>query len=369
MKRALTLLTALLTSSALTSAISAAEPATLRQAAGDRLLIGAAISMPQIDDPKQAELLTSQFNSIVCGNDFKPLYLHPKPDVFNFETADKYVAFAEAHGLKLIGHNLLWHSQAPAHLFQDESGKPLPREQGLANLQKHITTIVTHFKGKVIGWDVVNEGLADSEPYLRSTPAFKSIGEDYIQKAFEFAHAADPDVELYYNDYNIEKPYKFPKALKLLKALKAANVPITGVGIQLHCMLTEPKTPAELEAAIPQFAALGLKVMFTELDVDVLPRKASGADVTAKEQGANPYTAGLPAEVAEAQGKYYASIFQVALNHPGVVTRVTTWGTDDSTSWLNDWPVRGRTNYGMLFARDLSPKPAFTDVMKVLTGK
>lgn len=342
---------------------------TLRQAAGNRFLVGCALSPNDLTDPKHAALIGKQFSVLTAGNDFKPENLQPSLGRFTFDAADQFVAFAQANDMKVVGHTLLWHSQAPKFLFQDESGQPLPREQALANMKEHITKVVTHFKGRVIGWDGVNEGVDDAGPYLRQTPALKAIGEDYIQKAFEYAHAADPSVELYYNDYNIEKPYKFPKALRLLTALKDANVPIHGVGIQGHYLVSDTKAIDELDKAIGAFAELGLKVMVTELDVDVLPRKASGADVTLREQGADLYKDGLPADVAQKQGQYYADIFKVLLKHPGVVTRVTFWGTHDGTSWLNNWPVRGRTNHGLLWQRDLTPKPAFNAIIDVLNAK
>jgi endo-1,4-beta-xylanase len=343
--------------------------ATLRQAAGDRLLIGAAVMSYQLDQPALAGLIADQFNCLTGENEFKVGPTEPRKGQFNFMPAEKILSFARQHGMKLVGHNLCWHGSLPDWMFIGSGGKPLPREQGLANLKEHIDGLVGHFKGEVIGWDVVNEAISDSgDEYLRDTPARKSIGDDYIVRAFEFAHAADPDAQLYYNDYNDEQPGKREKVLRLIGELKRQNVPIYAVGIQGHWMLKNDSDVAQkLDTAIDAFSAAGVKVMITELDVDVLPRNTSGANVNTSEPGAvNPYPGPLPADVAQAQADFYRRIFQVVNKHAGVVTRVSFWGTHDGSSWLNNWPARGRTNHPLLWDRHLQPKPAFTAVLQTL---
>jgi endo-1,4-beta-xylanase len=316
-----------------------------------------------------SEFIATQFDCLTAENEFKPDELETQPGVFDFSHADKIIAFAEAHHMKVVGHNLCWHNQTPAWMFQDSNGKPLPREVALANLKRHIDNVVGHFKGKVIGWDVVNEAISDTDgEYLRPTPALRAIGDDYIAKAFEFAHAADPDVQLYYNDYSIENPDKLAKTLRLIRDLKSKGAHIDAVGVQGHFMLIYPGAPDALDNAINAFSAEGLKVMVTELDLEVLPRQTAGAEVTATEKGGlNPYPDTLPADVSKAQADFYAKTFQVILKHPGVVTRVTFWGPNDANSWLNNWPVRGRTNHPLLWDRNLQSKPAFDAVMHVLT--
>jgi endo-1,4-beta-xylanase len=217
---------------------------------------------------------------------------------------------------------------------------------------------------------VVNEAISDAKgEYLRNTPARRAIGDDYIAKAFEFAHAADPDAELYYNDYDNEQPEKVEKTIRLIRELKAAGVHIDGVGMQCHLQLNDPEDLERLDRAIAAYAAEGLKVMITELDVDVLPRRGRGADIAAREQGGlDPYKNGLPADVAEAQARFYGQLFRVILKHKGVVTRVTFWGPHDGVSWLNFFPVAGRTNHPLLWDRDLKPKPALGAVLKVLAA-
>jgi endo-1,4-beta-xylanase len=271
-------------------------PKALRQAANGRFLIGTAASSRQLDNPKLAGLIAEQFDGLTAENEFKPASLHPRPGEFRFAAADKIVAFAREHRMKVVGHTLCWHSQSPSFLYRGADGKPLPRVEALKNLKDHIDVVMGHFQGKVIGWDVVNEAISDAKgEYLRSTPARRAIGDDYIAKAFEFARAADPDAELYYNDYGNEHPEKLEKTIRLIRELKAQGVRLDGVGLQCHFRLNDPEAPDRLDRAIAAYAAEGVKVMLTELDVDVLPRRTRGADVAAREQGgANPYRDGLP---------------------------------------------------------------------------
>jgi endo-1,4-beta-xylanase len=348
--------------------VRAAEP-TLRQAVNGRFLIGTAIMSDQLDDPKFADLLAAQFNCITGENEFKPRETEPQPGKFDFVGADKIMAFAEAHHMKVVGHNLLWHNQIPDWMFLDVNHQPLPREQALANLKEHIDGVMGHFKGKVIGWDVVNEAISDTpDEYLRKTPALAAIGDDYIAKAFEYAHAADPDAELYYNDYSNENPDKLAKNIRLIRDLKAKGLRIDAIGIQSHFMMIYPGAIDALDAAIKAYNAEGVKCMLTELDLEVLPRATTGAEVTATEKtGMNPYPNELPAEVAKAEADFYGKLFHVVLKYPGIVTRVTLWGVEDGHSWLNGWPVPGRTNYPLLFDRHLQPKPAFDAVIQALT--
>jgi endo-1,4-beta-xylanase len=349
----------------------AAARNTLRAAAGERLLIGAAVMSRHLEDPKLAALVAGQFNCLTCENEMKPDFVQPRKGEFTFAAADKVVEFAQKHDMKVIGHTLLWHQQTGKWMFEDEAGKPLPREQALANMRDHIDAVVKHFKGKVIGWDVVNEAISDAgNEYLRDTPARKAIGDDYVVQAFKFAQAADPDVELYYNDYANENPEKRAKTIKLIRELKKAGVRIDAVGLQCHFMLKYPDAPKVLDEAIKAYAAEGVKAMITELDIDPLPRATEGADVSAKEApAADAHAKGLPPDVAAAQAAMYRKTFEVVKKHPRVVTRITLWGTHDGMSWLNNWPTRGRNNHALLWDRDLKPKPVFDVVLKTLADK
>ncbi len=347
-----------------------ASAMTLRHAVRGRFLIGTAVMSRRLDDPRLAALVARQFDCITAENEFKPRSLQPQPGKFNFVAADKIIDFAQSHGMKVVGHTLCWHGQSPPWMFRGRDGQPLPRDEALRNLKDHIDAVVGHFKGKVVGWDVVNEAISDAkDQYLRDTPARRAIGDDHIVKAFEFAHAADPDAELYYNDYGNENAGKREKTVRLIRELKAAGVRVDAVGIQCHLRLDEPAAADRLDQAIAAFAAEGVKVVISELDVDVLPRKSRGADVAARERGgADSYPRGLPAEVAAAQARFYRQIFQVVLKFPGVVTRVTFWGTHDGTSWLNFWPVAFRTNHPLLWDRALESKPALRAVLEVLAN-
>jgi endo-1,4-beta-xylanase len=351
------------------TATASASAETLRHAVKNRFLVGAAVASRGLDDPSLAALIAQQFNCLTAENEFKPRSLQPQRGKFNFIPADKIVDFAQHHGMKIVGHTLCWHSQAPAWMFRGPDGKPLPREEALRNLKSHIDTAVGHFKGKVIGWDVVNEAISDAkDEHLRDTPARRAVGDDYIVKAFEFAHAADPETELYYNDFGNDIPAKREKTIRLIRELKAKGVRLDAVGIQSHLRLDDTDAPDRLDRAIATYAAEGVKVVISELDVDVLPRRVRGADVAARERGGtDPYPHGLPTEVAEAQARFYGRIFRVVLKHRGVVTRVTFWGTHDGTSWLNFWPVFRRTNHPLLWDRAFQPKPSFGAVLDVLT--
>ena len=341
--------------------------ATLRRAAREKLLVGTAVMSFDLRRPGLAPLISQQFSCLTASNEMKPDALQRVKGRFTLERADRIVAFAKAHNMEVIGHTLCWHQQTPRWMFQDRNGRPLPRDVALANLRTHIETVVKYFKGKVKGWDVVNEAVNDGpRPYLRDTPARRAIGDDFVLKAFEFAHQADPNVELYYNDYNIELDYKRDRALRLVRQIKAAGLRIDGVGIQGHWMLGSPSL-AEIERGIHAYTAEGLKVMITEMDVDVLPRRRrGGADLNATERrGMDPYRAGLPDDVQKKLAQRYGELFRLLMRYPQI-TRVTLWGATDGDTWLNNFPVRGRTNHPLLFDRRLRPKPAFHAVIKAL---
>jgi endo-1,4-beta-xylanase len=284
---------------------------------------------------------------------------------FTFAAGDRVVAFAEKHHMPVFGHMLLWHFVTRKWLFEDPAGKPLPREKALANLKHYIDTVAGHYRGRIKAWDVVNEAISDKDgEYLKETPALRAIGADYIERAFAFAHAADPKAELYYNDYNIEQPPKLEKTIRLVRALRAKGARIDAVGIQGHWLIDWPPTEM-IENGIDALAASGVKVMITEMDVDPLPRDGSGADMAQAKQGANPYRQGLPAEIQEKLAKRYGEIVAAIVRHP-TVTMIGFWGTHDGRSWLNDYPVKGRTNHPLLFDREFKPKPACDAVIKAL---
>lgn len=345
----------------------------LKDAFKGKFLIGTALNYPALlgQAPMDVAITARHFSAITCGNSMKPDFTQPEEGRFTFEQGDRCVEISKKCGATPIGHCLVWHSQTPAWFFRGPDGKLPSRDLALDRMRKHIAAVVGHFKGKVKQWDVVNEAIGDSPAeFLRPTPWFRAIGEDYIAEAFRAAHAADPKAILVYNDYNIELGYKRPKALKLLKSLLEQKVPINAVGIQCHWRLDGVNLP-EVEDSIKQFAALGLKVMITELDLGVLPTRYRGADVSFREKMTpeqravmNPYVDGLPEDVARKQADVYRQAFEMFLRHRDTIGRVTFWGPHDGDSWLNNFPIPGRTDYPLLFDRQGRPKPAFDAVQQ-----
>jgi endo-1,4-beta-xylanase len=348
--------------------------APLKDAFKGKFLIGTAVGTHVLrgQDAATETLVRRHFDALTAENAMKPDALQPKEGEFNFADADRLVEIAQQSGATAVGHTLVWHSQTPRWFFQGPDGQPASRELALARMRQHIKTVVGRYKGRVKQWDVVNEAINDGPGVLRQSPWLRAIGEDYIAEAFRAAHDADPDAILIYNDYNIELGYKRPKALELLKKLVEQKVPIHAVGIQAHWRMDNPPL-AETEEAIKQFSALGLKVMFTELDIGVLPTRYQGADISqletmTPEQAAvmNPYTSGLPDEVARKHAERYHQAFELFLRYKGVIGRVTLWGPHDGNSWLDNFPVRGRTDHPLLFDRQHRPKPAFFSVQKAV---
>jgi endo-1,4-beta-xylanase len=356
-----------------TSCASTAVDASprLKDLYGDAFVIGAAMNTSQMAgrDTAGVALLETHFNSITPENITKWQVIQPRPGEFDFGPADRFVEFGLRNGMFLVGHTLVWHSQTPRWVFEDGDGDPLDREALLERMREHIHTVVGRYRGRIHGWDVVNEAL-NEDGTLRESPWYRIIGPDYLIKAFEYAREADPDAELYYNDYNLEDPAKRAGAVRLVRYLQEHGAPITGIGTQSHLHLTTPSIQ-EIERTIIDFAALGLDVMVTELEIDVLPYPTGyfqGIDLSLIDQneaGINPFTDGLPDDVQAALARRYREVFEVYLKHQDVITRVTFWGVHDGATWKNGYPIRGRTNHPLLFDRDRQPKAAFHEVVRV----
>lgn len=350
----------------------AAQQRVLKNVFKNDFMIGAALNRRQIfeEDTRGAAIVITHFNSITPENVLKWALVHPEPRRYDFAASDRFVEFGEKHGMFIVGHTLVWHNQTPRWVFEDEKGNAVDRETLLNRLRDHIFTVVGRYKGRIKGWDVVNEAL-NQDGTMRQSPWFKIIGEDYLVKAFQFAHEADPSAELYYNDYDLELAAKRAGGIELIKTLKAAGVPITGVGLQNHNLMDWPSA-ADEDATITAFEKLGVKIHITELDVDVLPRTTKpGADYAVDVRVTpqlNPYVDRLPDAQQLALAKRYAELFQVYLKHRDAVERVTFWGVADGDSWLNNWPMKGRTNYPLLFDRFGKPKPALSGVINSKTA-
>lgn len=335
---------------------------TLKDALKDKFLIGVAMNESQITgaDSNSVAIIKQQFNSITAENCMKSEELQPVEGEFNFKLADQFVKFGEENNMYIIGHTLVWHSQAPKWFFTDATGKDVTREVLIERMKKHINTVVGRYKGKVKGWDVVNEAFEDDGSW-RNSKFYQIIGEDYIRLAFQFAHEADPDADLYYNDYSMSHEGRRNTVVKMVKDLKSQGVRIDGVGLQGHMDLVFPDLD-EFEKSMLAFAETGVKLMITELDVTVLPRPGIdvGAEISASfeyQQKLNPYAEGLPDSVSIALNNRYNDIFKLFLKHSDILERVTLWGVYDGQSWRNNWPVRGRTDYPLLFDVKYQPKP------------
>jgi endo-1,4-beta-xylanase len=293
--------------------------------------------------------------------------LRPDGVTWQWERSDRLVEFAIRHEMDVVGHTLVWHSQVPNGIFVDADRKPVSRDALLATMQEHIEGLVGRYKGRVWAWDVVNEAIDEGKGWRRS-PWFNIIGEDFMERAFRFAHAVDRKAKLLYNDYNMDNSGKRDFLVKVLRGYLDRGVPIDGVGTQSHVGLTYPDLE-EWERTIATYAGMGLKVHVTELDVDVLPTPAqTGADVlnrAAYSRENDPWREGLPDEVQQKLADRYEQLFRILLRHRKHVERVTFWGLHDGISWKNDFPVPGRTNYPLLFDRDMKPKPAYQRLMKL----
>jgi endo-1,4-beta-xylanase len=340
----------------------------LKEAFKDYFLIGAAINRAQIyeEDKIGAGIVKTQFNTISPENVLKWGAIHPAPNRYDFAAADRYVEFGEKNKMVVIGHTLVWHNQTPDWVFKDREGEFVSRDELLKRMREHIHAVVGRYKGRIKGWDVVNEAL-NEDGSLRQTRWLKIIGDDYIAKAFQYAREADPNAELYYNDYSLENSSKRKGAIALMKKLLAEGVPIAAIGLQNHNSLNFPSLEQE-STTIADFAKLGLKVNITELDVNVLPdpKGFEGAETTQKfglDEKLNPYKNGLPAEMQNKLAQRYAELFSIFLKHRADIARVTFWNVTDADSWLNNFPIRGRTNYPLLFDRTGQTKTAFDAVI------
>lgn len=324
-------------------------------------------------DPAELEVVRREFNALTAENCMKPMFMQPNEGEFFFEASDYCVDFAESNSMALIGHTLVWHAMTADWFFVDPSGAPLGRELALQRMRNHIHTIVGRYKGRIPYWDVVNEAVvvrgSGRPASLRESPWLQAIGEDYIELAFRYAHEADPNAKLYYNDYSMTKRAKVDFVAKMLVQLRANGVPVHGVGMQGHWKLDWPSL-ADIEYALGVFADAGIPVSITELDISVLPNAPAhqGAEVSNKvdyEETYNPYSSSIPDAILEKQAVRYRQIFELFLKYQANIERVTFWGTSDAQSWKNDYPMKGRTDYPLLFDRNYRSKPAHHSLMEL----
>ncbi len=340
-----------------------AEQAGLKDLYQDDFLIGTAINAWTFirKDEELLNIIRREFNSITAANAFKWGVIHPKDDEWKFEIPDRFVEFGMENNMHMLGHVLVWHSQAPRKLFEDESGNPISKAALKKKMENHILTLVDKYKGKIETWDVVNESITPEDKW-RKTKWLEIIGPEFMDYAFNLAHEANPNAHLLYNDYNMDNPKRREYVVDFIRHCKKSSIPIHGIGMQGHLNLDSPNFK-DLEESIVAFANEGMQVHFTELDVDVLPynwgRTAEVSTNQEYRESLNPYKDGLTKEVEDRFTKYYEDLFRLFLKHRDKIARVTFWGTSDDQSWKNNFPMRGRTNYPLLFDRQRQPKDAY----------
>lgn len=315
------------------------------------------------DQTKDWDIIASNFNFVVAENCMKCEVIHPQEGVYDFTLADQFVNKAKAAGLKVLGHCLIWHSQCAPWFHFDKNGKLVSKEVLKKRMREHIYTIVSHFKGRVDAWDVVNEGFED-DGTPRKSLFWQILGTDYIPLAFQYAHEADPNVELYYNDFSMNKPTKVEGVCRFFRPLIAQGLPITAIGMQGHMILednVDNSVIKQYDHSIQTIAATGVKTFFSELDLSALPNPYgfSGANISDKfayRPEMDPFTKGLTPEKEKEIGDFWVDFYKMLITHRKDIMRVNFWCLNDGNSWRNDFPIKGRTDYATLFDRQNQPK-------------
>ncbi|MBL7857414.1 MAG: endo-1,4-beta-xylanase [Cyclobacteriaceae bacterium] len=319
--------------------------------------VGVAISAHALKTD-EAQFIRKEFNSLTAENAMKMGPIHPAENTYFWDRADSIVNFAQQNNMKLRGHTLLWHNQVPNWLFVDARGDTVSKEVLFGRLKAHITTIVSRYKGKIYAWDVVNEAISDSpNEFYRQSPWYKICGEEYISKAFEYAHEADPDALLFYNDYNEMYPDKREKIFKLIKDMKERGIPVHGLGMQAHLGIYEP-VEQYLDSALIRFSQLGIPLHITELDISVYAKEHGRRERTPEDDNIV-----FTQEMEQQQMEMYARCFELFRKHKDAIESVTFWNISDRRSWLDNFPVRNRKDYPLLFDKDLQPKKAYEKVV------
>ncbi|NDV60600.1 endo-1,4-beta-xylanase [Bacteroides sp. 519] len=347
---------------------------TLKDALKDKFLIGTALNASQITgrDTAGIRVVTENFNAIVAENCMKSEEVHPEENQYNFALADSFVNFGISHKLTVTGHTLIWHSQLPKWFCHTDQGELVSADVLKERMKNHIYTLVGRYKGKIRGWDVVNEAINDDGSW-RNSPFYQILGEEFMYLAFQYAHEADPDAELYYNDYNEWHPGKRNAIVKMVNTMKERGLRIDAIGMQGHVGMDYPSLN-EYQEAIDTYVAAGVKVMITEFEISALPSPrpnvgANISDIEAYNKEMNPYTNGLPTEVSQAWSNHMMDFFNLFLKNSDHILRVTLWGVADGDSWKNDFPMRGRTDYPLLFDRNHQAKPVVQSIIDAATHK
>lgn len=348
------------------------EDPGLKDVLQDKFQVGVAINTRQAagNDTAATRIIQKHFNAIVAENCMKSAEIHPEEGRYDFSKADEFVQFGTDNNLAIIGHCLIWHSQLPAWFCVDENGENVNPEILKERMKEHIYTVVGRYKGIIQGWDVVNEAILEDGSY-RKSKFYEILGEEFIPLAFQYAHEADPDAELYYNDYNEWYPGKRETVVRLINTLKERGIRIDGIGMQGHVGMSNP-TIEEYQETIDDYVNAGVKVLVTELDLSPLPepRRIGGANLADREayrKEIDPYTEGLPDDVALEWNNRMMELFDLFLKNSDNILRTTMWGVSDADSWKNNFPVRGRTDYPLLFDRDHQPKEVVQQLIRKLS--
>lgn len=329
---------------------------TLKDRYKNYFTIGVAVS-PFALRTEEAGLITSQFSGITAENAMKMGPIHPREQQFNWGPADSVVAFAIRNQMRLRGHTLVWHSQTPKWLFEDEEGKQVSKEILLERIHRHIDSVAGRYKGKIFAWDVVNEAISDNgNEFYRPSPFYQICGEEFIEKAFEWAHAADPDALLFYNDYSEIDPVKRKKIIELVNGLRKKGVPIHGIGLQSHWSILAPSAEV-LDKTLQDFSSVGLPLHITELDISVYKKEGRRDRIPS-----DSLTAYTPEREAM-QTEMYERVFTAFRKYRSSIQSVTFWNISDRRTWLDNFPVMGRKDHPLLFDATLQPKKAFFRVI------
>lgn len=323
----------------------------LKEKYNDYFNVGVALSKQTL--AYYDESILKNFNLVVAENEMKWESIQPSEGVFVFSNADKLIAKAGDLDMQVRGHTLIWHSQTPSWAFAGSY------EDAEARMLAHVTKVVTKYKDNISEWDVANEVLSDgdaNELFRQDSGWYRACGSnddkfvEFLAKAYKKVHEIAPDAILFYNDYNLNFPTKRAKAVKLVQKLLAAGAPINAVGMQAHYDIHGLKM-TDVENSIIAFKDAGMKVSLTELDLSVYPGDYSGA----------PYTE-LSAELDAKQADVYGELFALCRKHKDTVLGVTTWGVADDATWKDNFPVKNRKDFPLLFNVSAQPKSAFQKI-------
>ena len=317
--------------------------------------------------------IVENFNWVVAENCMKCEVIHPQEGVYDFTLADQFVNKAKAAGLKVQGHCLIWHSQCAPWLHYDKDGKLVSPEVLKQRMREHIFTIVSHFKGRVDAWDVVNEAFED-DGTPRKSLFWQILGTDYIPLAFQYAHEADPSIQLFYNDFSMNKPTKVEGVANFFRPLIQQGLPVTAIGMQGHMIMEDNVNNSvikQYEHSIETIASLGVPTFFSELDLSVLPNPFgfSGANISDKfayRPEMDPYKNGLTREQEARMEQFWIDFYKMLIPHHKDILRVNFWCLNDANSWRNDFPIKGRTDYATLFDRQNKRKPVVDQLIELV---